>query len=301
MSKKRILISYAHPDDESFGNGGTIAKYVAEGADVYLICATDGDVGTIPEDMQDQYETTRELRLAELHAANEILKFKEMFLFQYKDSGMMGNEANEDPDCLWATYHREPESVEHRVVEVIRKVRPQVVITFNEYGGYGHPDHIAIQRATVKAFDLAGDPNYITDGLAPYQPQKLYYSAIPARFLKTLLFILKLRGLDTTAMGTNKDINFDAIIDHIEPVHTAINIADYIEEWDAASACHKSQGGGGAQSLFGRLPMWVRQMLQGTQTFTRVHPAPDPQGYMERDLFAGVPIFKTESEPEPVN
>lgn len=299
MAKKRILISYAHPDDESFGNGGTIAKYVDEGADVYLICATDGDVGTIPDEMQGQYDTIRELRLAELHAANEILRFKEMFLFHYKDSGMMGNEANNDPTCLWATYKREPETVERRVVEVIRKVRPQVVITFNEYGGYGHPDHIAIQRATVNAFDLAGDPAYITDGLAPYQPQKLYYSTIPETFLRVLLYALKLRGIDTTRMGKNQDINFDAVLDHVEPSHTEIDIGDYIAEWDAASACHKSQGGGGTQSLFGRLPMWMRRMIQGSQTFTRVHPAPDADPFLERDLFAGVPIFTQESELEP--
>ncbi|MEO1289274.1 MAG: PIG-L family deacetylase, partial [Chloroflexota bacterium] len=173
MARKRVLISYAHPDDESFGNGGLIGKYVAEGADVYLICATDGDVGTIPEEMEGEYESVRELRLSELHAANEILKFNEMFLFHYRDSGMMGSETSQDERSLWATWNREPESVTRRVVEVIREVKPQVIITFNKYGGYGHPDHIAIQRATTEAFKLAGASSYITDGLQPYQPQKL--------------------------------------------------------------------------------------------------------------------------------
>ncbi|MGB7340417.1 MAG: PIG-L family deacetylase [Phototrophicaceae bacterium] len=289
MARKRVLISYAHPDDESFGNGGLIGKYVAEGADVYLICATDGDVGTIPEEMQGQYDTVRELRLSELEAANEILKFKKMFLFHYRDSGMMGSETSEDERSLWATWHREPETVTRRVVEVIREVQPQVIITFNKYGGYGHPDHIAIQQATVQAFDLAGDSNYITDGLQPYQPQKLYYSSIPSAFLKLALFIMKLRRQDTRRMGTNKDIDFDAIIDHIEPTHTQVNIVDYLDVWDAASACHKSQGGGGG-GFFGRFPKWLQRMLRGKQGFTRVYPQPTSDRIDETDLFDNVTL-----------
>src|SRR5690606_19691074 len=131
------------------------------------------------------------------------------------------------------------------MVEVIREIRPQVVITFNKYGGYGHPDHIAIQQATTEAFTLAADPDYFTDGQQAYQAQKLYYSSIPATFLRFYLFMMKLRGLDTKRMGTNKDIDFDAIVDNIEPVQTKVDIADYLDKWDEASSCHKSQGGGG--------------------------------------------------------
>ncbi len=289
MAQKRVLISYAHPDDESFGNGGLIAKYVDEGADVYLICATDGDVGTIPEDMKGQYDTIRELRLSELECANEVLKFKRMFLFHYKDSGMMGSETSEDPDCLWATWNREPEAVTKRVVEVIREIKPQVVITFNKYGGYGHPDHIAIQQATTNAFDLAGDPNYLTDGLQAYQPQKLYYSSIPSALLKFALFTMRLRRMDTKRMGTNKDIDFDAIIDHIEPTHAKVYIAEYLDKWDEASACHKSQGGGGG-GFFGRFPKWLQKILRGKQGFTRVYPKPVSDRVDETDLFDNVTL-----------
>ncbi|MGJ3238438.1 MAG: PIG-L family deacetylase [Anaerolineae bacterium] len=289
MARKRVLISYAHPDDESFGNGGLIAKYVAEGADVYLICATDGDVGTIPEAMQGQYDSVRELRLSELHAANEILKFKQMFLFHYHDSGMMGAETNHQEGALWQAWETQPEQVTRQVVEVIREVHPQVVITFNKYGGYGHPDHIAIQRATTEAFSLAGDASYITDGQAPYQPQKLYYSAMPARLLKLMLFWMKLRGQDTKRMGVNKDIDFDAIVEHVEPTHTEVDIADYLDAWDAASACHKSQGGGGG-GFFGRFPRWLQRILRGKQRFTRVYPQPAQDRIDEQDLFEQVTL-----------
>jgi len=294
MVNQRLLISYAHPDDESFGNGGLIAKYVAEGTDVYLICATDGDVGTIPEEMQGQYATIRELRLAELDCANAILKFKKMFLLGYKDSGMMGSETSKDPTCLWATWENEPDTVTRRVVEVIREIKPHVILTFNKYGGYGHPDHIAIQRATTEAFNLAGDPNYLTDGLQPYQPQKLYYSGISSTFLKIMLFIMKLRGKDTRRMGRNNDIDFDAIVEHIEPAHTKVDVADYLDEWDAASACHKSQGGGGS-GFFRRFPMWLRRRIQGKQSLTRVHPVPAHNRIDEYDLFENVTI----DDPQP--
>ncbi len=289
MAQKRVLISYAHPDDESFGNGGLIAKYVNEGADVYLICATDGDVGTIPADMQGQFESIRELRLSELDCANEVLKFKQMFLFHYKDSGMMGSETSEDPDCLWASWNREPHKVTKRVVEVIREIKPQVVITFNKYGGYGHPDHIAIQQATTEAFDLAGDSSYLTDGQQAYQPQKLYYSSIPAVFLKFMLFFLRLRGMDTKRMGTNKDLDFDAVVDNIEPIHTKVDIADYLDTWDEASACHKSQGGGGG-GFFGFFPKWLQKLLRGKQGFTRIYPKPLSDRVDETDLFDNVTL-----------
>lgn len=288
MTARRILIAYAHPDDESFGNGGLIAKYIDEGAEVFLICATDGDVGTIPDEMQGQYDTIRELRLSELDCAAETLNLTKVFKFGYRDSGMMVNDDKDHPDALWHNYETQPEVVIRRVVEVIREVQPQVVITFNKYGGYGHPDHIAIQRATTQAFKMAGDATYITDRLQPYQPQKLYYSSIPSLMLRMILFTMKIRGKDTRRMGRNNDIDFDAIVDNIEPTHTKINIAEYLDDWDRAAACHKSQGGG--MGGFRSWPMWLRRLITGTQGFTRVHPAPARDSVDEHDLFEGVTL-----------
>lgn len=293
---KRLLISYAHPDDESFGSGGVIAKYVAEGAEVYLICATDGDMGTIPDEMQDSYDTVRELRLSELDCASEVLGFTNVFTFGYKDSGMMGADSTNDPDCLWYNWQHHSDDVTRRVVQVMREVRPHVVLTFNEYGGYGHPDHIAIQRATREAFYLAGDETYLTDEQQAYQPQKLYYSAIPGMLLKIVLFWLRLRGKDTRRMGVNNDIDFEAVVENIEPTHTKVAIRDYLEIWDEASRCHQSQGGG---SMMLRFPMWLRRLLMGHQRFTRVQPAPERDRIDEDDLFAGVHVDETTAEPLP--
>jgi len=287
MAKRRLLISYAHPDDESFGLGALITKYVNEDVEVYLICATDGDMGTIPEDMQDQYDSVRELRLSELDCAAQKLNLKQVFLLGYKDSGMMGAESTQDPDCLWRSYNDDPQDVTRRVVAVIREVQPHVVVTFNQYGGYGHPDHIAIQRATTTAFRLASKPDYLTDDQQAYQPQKLYYSGIPGLLLRFRLLTLRLQGKDPRRMGVNKDIDLQAIVDHLEPIHTKVPIAPYFDAWDEASACHKSQGGVRTVSRTGK---WVRHLLFSRQGFTRVYPEPEHQHVDESDLFAGVVV-----------
>jgi LmbE family N-acetylglucosaminyl deacetylase len=281
MATGRLLISYAHPDDESFGLGALIAKYVARGVEVYLICATNGDVGTVRPELMNGYSSVAELRLAELDAAAKLLGLKEVILLGYRDSGMMGSESSKDPACLW----QQPQSeVTRRVVEVMRDVQPQVVITFNRYGGYGHPDHIAIQRATVDAFALAGDPLYET-GQPPYRPQKLYFSSIPKRQMQLGIWWLKARGQDPRRMGRNRDIDVQAILDHAEPVHAMVDIHAYYPQWEAASSCHQSQLGGRSTP---RLPPRIRYRVFGRQGFTRVVPKPLVDRVDETDLFANV-------------
>jgi N-acetyl-1-D-myo-inositol-2-amino-2-deoxy-alpha-D-glucopyranoside deacetylase/mycothiol S-conjugate amidase len=284
MEKRRLLISFAHPDDESFGLGAAIGKWVNEGVEVYLICATNGDVGTIPDNMKDTYDTVAELRLSELHCANDVLRFKEMFLLGYRDSGMMGSETSQHPQSLWSQWANHPEAVTQDVTRVIRQVRPHVVITFNKYGGYGHPDHIAIQQATVEAFERASDATYHVDGLAPYQPQKLYYSAFPKITTQMRVWEARLKGQDPRRMGRNHDIDIVKILDNVEPVHTRIPIADYMDVWEAASLCHESQGGG----RITRTAKWMQRLLYNKQGFTRVYPVPPRDRVDEDDVFEGV-------------
>lgn len=282
--RRRLLISFAHPDDESFGLGGLIARYVAEGVEVYLLCATNGDVGTVSDEYLNGYNSIAELRLAELDCAASKLGLKRVYKLGYKDSGMMGSQTNQDTACLWYRYQHQPEEVISRVVEVIRDVRPHVVITFNEYGGYGHPDHIAIQRATVAAFQLAGDANYVVAGTNPYAPQKLYYNSIPKLPLQIGVLLARLRGQDPRKLGRNHDIDLLAILAHVQPIHAKVDIHRYYDAWDAANACHASQGGGRASFL----PLRLRRLLAPYQGFTRVYPAPNRPTVDEFDLFAGI-------------
>lgn len=286
MAKRRLLICFAHPDDESFGLGAAIGKWNDDDVDVYLICATNGDVGTIPDSMKDKYATVAELRLSELECCDKILNFKQIFRLGYRDSGMMGSETSKHPDSLWHQSETNPERVTRDVIKVMREIRPHVVVTFNKYGGYGHPDHIAIQRATVKAFDCVNDPNYDADGLAPYLPQKLYYSAFPKITLQMRILNTYLKGQNPRQMGVNKDIDIVKILDHIEPIHARIPIADYFDIWEQASQCHASQGGGRISGT----SKWWRQIVYSKQGFTRVYPAPTRDIVDEDTLFANVTL-----------
>jgi LmbE family N-acetylglucosaminyl deacetylase len=276
----RLLIAYAHPDDESFGLGAMIAAYVARGVEVTLICATNGERGVAKPEFMQGYNSVKELRLAELDQAVKVLGLQRLILLDYKDSGMMGSETTDDPECLWQAPQDE---VTRRVVEVLRDVRPQVVVTFNKYGGYGHPDHIAIQRATTEAFFKAADPAYET-GQAPYAPQKLYYSGINKAMIRFGIWFTRLRGQDPRRLGRNKDIDIVRILDNVEPSHATVEIANYLDVWDAASACHASQLGGG----FVRVPRPLRRRFIRHQAFTRVIPVPSGNFIDERDLFVGV-------------
>ncbi len=286
MERRRILISFAHPDDESFGLGAAIPKWVDEGAEVYLICATNGDVGSVPAELASQYATVAELRLSELDCARRFLKFNDVFMLGYRDSGMPGSSTAKHPDSLNYQWLDDPDGVTAAVLEVMRAARPQVVVTFNRYGGYGHPDHIAIQRATVRAFwRLRGLADSNRDG-DTYQPQKLYYTAFPSLMLRLGILSARLKGRDPRRMGINGDVDMLKILEHVEPVHTRIQVGAYLDIWERASRCHASQGGG----RISRTSRLWRRLLYGRQGFTRVFPAPPYDEVDEFDLFANVDL-----------
>ena len=196
--------------------------------DVFAIVSTNGDVGTMDASFVEQHGSIKAVRLAELDCAVRKLGFRKLFLFGYRDSGMMGSETSEHPDCSWQAPQEE---MTRRVVEVIREARPQIILTHNRYGGYGHPDHIAIQRATTVAFDLAGDASFVTEGLAPWQPQKLYYSSSPTLMLRYGIMMMRLRGMDPRAVGRNKDIDMVAVLENIEPPHARVNVREWLDIW----------------------------------------------------------------------
>lgn len=280
MGNRRLLISYAHPDDESFGLGAAVPKWIDDGIDVYLICATDGDAGSVPGHMRGKYATIAALRRAELDCARKILKFKDVYLLDYKDSGMPNSRTSLDPNSLWHSWTHDSDRVIEDVAEVMRQARPQVVVTFNRYGGYGHPDHIAIQRATTRAFHKLNESSNASDA----RPQKLYYTSYPKATVWMRILSARLRGQDPRRMGRNRDIDVYKILENIEPVHARIPIARYHDIWERASSCHASQGGG----RFGRGGRLMRRLLYSNQGFTRVYPVPGHNRVDENDLFAGI-------------
>jgi LmbE family N-acetylglucosaminyl deacetylase len=285
VSSARMLISLAHPDDEAFGMGGAIAKYAERGVRVTLICSTNGDAGSVDPELLVGYDSIGELRLDELRCAAETLGIDEVITYGYRDSGMMGTPDNDHPDSLWQA---DEDVVVGRIIHDVRRVRPQVVVTFDPFGGYGHPDHIFMHRATTRAFYEAGDPlrfpEHLADGLEPYQPAKLYYMAYPRLPLRIVLWLARLRGEDPRRMGRNHDLDLQTALDRQLPTHARINVGRYQGVWDRAAGCHASQGNPrDTRSVFDSL----RRVIFRHQDFTRVHPAPNGQR-PERDLFAGI-------------
>ncbi|NOZ05366.1 MAG: hypothetical protein GXP41_03290 [Chloroflexi bacterium] len=192
---RKLLAVFAHPDDESFGTGGTLAHYAAQGVHTGLVCATRGEVGEISDPALATRETLAQVREDELRCAAQTLGVGELFVLDYRDSGMAGTSENEDPRSL---VRAASEQVVGRLVGIIRKFRPQVVITFEPNGGYGHPDHIAIHRHTVAAFHAAGDPSQYPDQGTPWQAERLMYTAIPRSFFVKMRDRLVEAGVDVS-------------------------------------------------------------------------------------------------------
>lgn len=283
---RRMLISLAHPDDESFGMAGTIARYAAEGVDISLICTTNGDVGTVAADMLKGYDSVADLRLAELDCAAKTLKLSRIITFGYRDSGMAGSPDNQHPASLAAA---DVNTVAARITRVIREIRPQVVVTFDPYGGYGHPDHIATHHATVNAFHAAGNASLVSDksseNLKPYSPQKLYFTTFDRALFRLIVRLMPLVGIDPTKMGRNKDMDGRAIVRHSYPIHARIATGAYSEIANRARRCHASQLGG-----FGprRMSQIIGALIFGTQDhFMRAYPSMTGSR-IEKDLFEGV-------------
>src|SRR5574339_846819 len=175
---KKILAVLAHPDDETFGLGGTLALYARKGYDTYYVCATRGEAGTVSPEYLNGFKDTAELRTNELMRAAKILGLKSVFFLGYRDSGMPGMEANQHPD---AQINHSIDEVAGRVVKYIRELKPDVVLTFDPIGGYKHPDHIQIHKATVLAFEKADDASFHPeagilsgDEGRPFKPRSLY-------------------------------------------------------------------------------------------------------------------------------
>ena len=286
MPHKPVLIGlFAHPDDESFGPGGTLARYAAEGVDVHIVIATDGIAGSVgdPSDLGN-HDTLAQVRSAELANAIIALGATSIWSLPYRDSGMRGAPDNAHA----AAFIRQPvEQVVHEVLGYFRRLRPDVVITHDPYGGYGHPDHIRVCEAVTAAFHvMRGEAAQSAQG-GWRGPQKLYYTAFPKDLVRFFLRLGRLAGRDMTRFGRNQDINLVEIAQWDTPVNTRIDVAAYLPVKERASLAHASQYMGGP-SWIRAIPGPLRMRFTRHETFTRAFPAPGAA--TETDLFAGVAV-----------
>ncbi len=284
----RLLVILAHPDDESFGMGSTLTRYAAEGVEVHYVCATRGECGEVDPALLIGYDSIGALREAELANAARELGLAAVHQLGYRDSGMTGAATNAHSQAF---IQAPLAQVARQLVAVIRTVRPQVVVTFNPYGGYGHPDHIHIHRATLAAFGAAGDPQQYpelaADGLAAWEPDKLYFAVFSAAALRWVVRGMRAFGRDPRRFGTNGDVDLVAAIDRAGRITTRLDNRAYAPHKERASACHRSQIGGIAPLQ--RLPQRLRHYLLGIEAFTRIVPPLRPGTLpLEDDLFAGI-------------
>ncbi len=279
-----LLSVLAHPDDETFGMGGTLAHYVKLGVKVYLVCATLGEAGDIPKELLQTGGSPASVRRKELECAAEELGLSGVFYLGYRDSGMAGSPDNVHPNALAA---QTSGTVAKKVADYIRRLRPQVVLTFDPIGGYKHPDHIAIHNATVAAFDLASNPEYVSAD-APYRPQKLYFHVMPKGWMRWTLRLMPLIGRNPRQYGRNKDIDLVALVEEGDfPTHAKIDYESVAPIKDSAAACHESQ-------LFGGPPRrgiaaFLMRRTSRTDHFMRAVPPP-VRGVIEKDLFQDVDV-----------
>jgi LmbE family N-acetylglucosaminyl deacetylase len=279
-NKKRLLAVFAHPDDESFGPGGTLALYARRGVETHLICMTRGEAGKIPQELAQSYDTVAELREAELRCAAAQLGLTQIHFLDYRDSGMAGTPDNHHPNALAAA---PLEDVAAKVTHHIRLLQPHVVLTHDPRGGYLHPDHIATHNATVEAFFAAGDPHRFRNDLLAYSPKKLYFAIYPMKFLRMIVRLLPILGIDPRRFGKNHDIDLMELVKVAFPIHTRINVRSVMEIKERASACHASQIDDGFQRR--GIVSWIVQHLSTTETFMRAHP-PVTGKLRENDFFA---------------
>jgi LmbE family N-acetylglucosaminyl deacetylase len=280
-----LMAVFAHPDDESFGTGGTLARYGADpDVRVVLVCATRGEAGEISAPELASPERLGDVREQELRCACQTLGVDALHLLGYRDSGMAGTPENRDPRSLAMA---DADQVVGKVVAHIRRERPDVVVTFDEMGGYGHPDHVAIHHHTKAAFAVAADPTRFSEqieaGLQAYQAKKLYYTAIPQRFFRAVAEKIREMGLEIPKRYLDRLEGPMGLPD--EACTTDVKVEDYWDTKQAAVRCHATQLK--PDSIFALLPPEIMRELQGWECFQLAESCVGEDGD-SHDLFAGL-------------
>jgi N-acetyl-1-D-myo-inositol-2-amino-2-deoxy-alpha-D-glucopyranoside deacetylase len=292
---RRMLLVHAHPDDETIGTGVTMAKYVHEGALVTLVTCTLGEEGEVlvpalEHLAADKDDALGAERVLELSAAMKVLGVTDhRFLGgpgRWRDSGMMGLPTNDRPGCFWQA---DLEEATRELVAIMREVRPQVVIGYDERGGYGHPDHIQAHRVAVAAYDASGDPARWPEMGEPWTPAKLYYSALPKSVLQAGIDYFRERGessfwgedvtsADQLPMGTPDEL-----------VTSRVDGTAFLEAKMDAMRAHATQIA--VDGPFFALADGVGMAAFGTEYYSLVRGElgdRDGEGGAESDLFSGI-------------
>ena len=268
-----LLLVHAHPDDEAFATGGSIARAVAEGRRVDLVTCTGGEEGEIHDPTLDEAEARprlREIREVELRCSVAALAGDgpgelQLHLLGYRDSGMIGTEPNERPDAFWQS---DLDEATGKLVEIVRRVRPSVMVTYDPNGNYGHPDHINAHRVAAAAWEAAADPGRYADAGEPWAAERFYEIAFNRDRWFALMTQMRERGIklpwdfdealeSTAAAGELNPSNADAARqvddalaagEEVESfgvaeaeITTTVDVAPFLAQKRACMACHRTQ------------------------------------------------------------
>ncbi|MEU2300685.1 N-acetyl-1-D-myo-inositol-2-amino-2-deoxy-alpha-D-glucopyranoside deacetylase [Streptomyces antibioticus] len=283
LPARRLLLVHAHPDDESINNGATMARYAAEGAHVTLVTCTLGERGEVipPELRHLTGAALGEHRLRELTAAMAELGVEDVRLLggagRYGDSGMMGLADNDDPDCFWRA---DVDTAAATLAEVILEIRPQVVVAYDDHGGYGHPDHIQAHRVALRAVEHAAR--------AGWTVPKVYYNRVPRSVAEAAFARLReeLPALPFPKSAAVSDV--PGVVDDAS-ITTEIDGTAYAAAKAAAMRAHATQIDVAPGERAFALSNELAQPLFTTEYYQLVQgdPAPDDGRNRESDLFAG--------------
>lgn len=287
MSSLRLMAIHAHPDDEASKGAATVARYVAEGHEAMIVTCTGGERGDILNPAMDSpgnAERITELRREEMARAIAALGAQHHWL-GYVDSGLpQGDPLPPLPEGCFAL--EEDETVVRDLVRVIREFRPHVIITYDENGGYPHPDHLKVHAVSMKAWEVAGDADYAPEVGQPWTPLKLYYTHGFIRQRMQMFHDVLVKEGKPSPYGPLLERWKAHRADIMARVTTQVPCAEYFEQRDDALRAHATQIDP-AGAFFGT-PVDVQRKLWPTEEFelaaTRVTTA-----YPEDDLFAGIP------------
>lgn len=278
----RLLSVHAHPDDEASKGAALVARYVSEGIGATLVCCTGGELGEILNPAMDRPEIVDNLaavRMAELETSAAAIGYDRIDLLGYRDSGMPDMEENADP----RNFANAPlDEAVGRLVEILRRDRPQVIITYSDdQGGYPHPDHLRTHEISIVAFERSGDPAWYPDAGEPWRPSKLYYVVwSKARVLATHHKMLEV-GVESPFSDEWLD-RFDQ--DH--RITTRVDIAQWWEARDRALLAHATQIDPASPFWFG-LPSDVAATVYPWDEYI-LAASHVPTDLPEHDLFAGL-------------
>jgi N-acetyl-1-D-myo-inositol-2-amino-2-deoxy-alpha-D-glucopyranoside deacetylase len=281
-----LLVVHAHPDDETITMGGTLARYAAEGVRTVVVTCTLGDLGEVRDPGLAIGADVAALRERELEAATRRLGVSRLVKLGYADSGMAGWPSNHLPGALFAAPLTE---AAERLAAVIRQERPQVVVGYDQTGGYGHPDHVKAHAVTVAAIDALGDAG----------PSKVYFVRFPLSWSRDFVRSLRAAGIDAPGSAP---AGADAGPDLVEigvpdaQVTTAIDVRDFVPVKLAALACHASQMS--SDHFLRRMPPALARRLWAYEYFSREFgPTAARPGETESDLFSGLPSAPVPPKP----